>query len=44
MLIDTHCHLDAVEFAGDRDALLLAARAAGPLVSINRTIAEGLRS
>ena len=29
MLIDTHCHLDAAEFAADRDALLLAARAAG---------------
>ena len=29
MLIDTHCHLDAAEFAADRDALLHAARAAG---------------
>ncbi len=29
MLIDTHCHLDAAEFAEDRDALVLAARKAG---------------
>lgn len=29
MLIDTHCHLDASEFAEDRDALVLAACKAG---------------
>ena len=29
MLIDTHCHLDAHEFAADRDATVAAARATG---------------
>jgi TatD DNase family protein len=29
MLIDTHCHLDAVEFSGDRDAVAQAAQDAG---------------
>jgi TatD DNase family protein len=29
MLIDTHCHLDAAEYAADRDAIAAAARDAG---------------
>lgn len=29
MLIDTHCHLDAPEFASDSDAVVIAARDAG---------------
>ena len=29
MLIDTHCHLDAAEFAGDRNEIVQAASAAG---------------
>ena len=29
MWIDTHCHLDAAEFDGDRDAVVRAARDAG---------------
>ena len=29
MLIDTHCHLDAAEFDGDREAVLAGARRAG---------------
>lgn len=34
MLIDTHCHLAAVEFAADRDAVVLDARTAGVLALV----------
>ena len=44
MLFDTHCHLDAAEFTGDRDALLIAARAAGVgAIVVQVALARGAR-
>ena len=39
MLIDTHCHLDAAEFAADRAAIVAAARAAGVAAMIIPAVA-----
>ncbi|MDR1935544.1 MAG: TatD family hydrolase [Candidatus Accumulibacter sp.] len=39
MLIDTHCHLDAAEFAADRDAVARAAAAAGVAAMIVPSVA-----
>lgn len=38
-LIDSHCHLDAPEFDGDRDAVIARARAAGVMQQIIPAIA-----
>jgi TatD DNase family protein len=39
MLIDTHCHLDAAEFAADRDAVARSAAVAGVAAMIVPSVA-----
>ncbi|MEO7430442.1 MAG: TatD family hydrolase, partial [Dokdonella sp.] len=39
LVIDSHCHLDAAEFDGDRDAVIARARLAGVGVQIVPAVA-----
>ncbi len=39
-LIDSHCHLDAAEFAADREAVAAAARAAGVAIMVIPAVAR----
>jgi len=41
MWIDSHCHLDAAEFAADRDAVLARARAAGVAMLVVPAVEAG---
>ena len=41
MLVDTHCHLDAAEFAGDHDAVARAAATAGVAAIVVPAVAPG---
>lgn len=41
MWIDTHCHLDAAEFDGDRDAVVARARAAGVTMQVLPAVEAG---
>ena len=41
MLVDTHCHLDAAEFDGDRDRVIAAMRSAGVVAAVVPAVERG---